>query len=65
MIRVTRKISATELKAKMAIYKRLERSATASGHAKVAAYCRRKYNACRELLTAEWDQPLKRLRACG
>lgn len=63
MIRVTRKISASELKAKMAIYKGLERSATASGHAKVAAYCLRHHIACRERLTAEWDLPLKRLRA--
>ncbi|AIQ45595.1 hypothetical protein R70723_06555 [Paenibacillus sp. FSL R7-0273] len=63
MIRVTRKISDNELKARILLYKRLERSATASGHMQVAAYCRRQHNACRELLTAEWDKPLKRLRA--
>lgn len=63
MIRVTRKISESELKSHCLLYKRLERSAAASGHTQVATYCRRRYLACRELLTAEWDQPLKRLKA--
>lgn len=63
MIRVTRKISASELKARIALYKRLERSATVSGHELVAAYCRRRYQMYRERLTADWDLLLKRLRA--
>lgn len=63
MIRVTRKISEFELKSHILLYRCLERSAAASGHMQVAAYCRRQHKACRELLTAEWDKPLKRLRA--